>query len=134
MSADGHAYLDSSAIVKLVVDEDETAALRTYLAGYPLRTASALVRTEVVRSVAPHGRAAVSRARALLGTLNLVRVDDALLDAAAEVQPAAVRSLDAIHLACALTLRPDPPVVVTYDLRMAEAARSYGLAVEAPMP
>lgn len=79
-------------------------------------------------STAPHR---VAAARDRLGGLELVALDDPLLDAAAELAPP-LRSLDAIHLAAALSLGADLGVVVTYDVRMADAARALGLDVAAP--
>jgi len=76
-------YLDSSALVKLVVRESESAALRRELRGEPERASCALARVEVVRAVRPHGAAAVVRARRLLRRLDLVQLDEELLDAAA---------------------------------------------------
>lgn len=125
-------YLDSSALVKLVVREPESGALRRFVRLGGRHATSALARTEVVRAVRLHGPAAVGRARALLATVDLIAVDDVLLDAAGTLDPADVRSLDAIHLSSALALAEDLAVVVTYDARMAAAARELGLAVASP--
>src|SRR5262249_40095112 len=56
-------YLDSSALVKLVVAERESTALRRSLRTEPRRASCALARVEVVRAVRPHGGAAITRAR-----------------------------------------------------------------------
>jgi len=128
----GVVYLDASAIVKLVVAEPESAALRRYLRAHPTRASCALVRVEVVRSVAGHGAKATSRARALLERIHLLAVDDALLDAAAALPPPVLRSLDAIHLAAAQSFGADLHALVTYDRRMADAAGSVGLRCAAP--
>lgn len=127
-------YLDSSALVKLVVVERESAALRTYLRAEPRRASCALARVEVVRAVRPHGGAATTRARRLLRRLDLVQLDDELLDSAAALDGGVLRSLDAIHLAAAQTLGDEITAVVTYDERMTTAARMLGLAVAAPGP
>jgi predicted nucleic acid-binding protein len=125
-------YLDSSALVKLVVREPESDALRAYLAHDPERVTSSLSRTEVLRAIRPVGPAAVELARRLLRRINLVRLDDALLDAAGLLEPVLLRSLDAIHLATAQLVAPDLDAVVTYDRRMAQAAAALGFAVAAP--
>lgn len=125
-------YLDSSAIVKLVVSEAESSQLELYLRDWPRRVSSSLVRVEVARAVRVHGAAAVSRARLLLSGLYLVKLDDTLLDAAADLDPPTLRGLDAIHLATARLLRDDLRLVVTYDGRFATAARALGLVVVAP--
>jgi uncharacterized protein len=125
-------YLDSSALVKLVVAEPESSALRRELRGEPDRASCTLARVEVVRAVRPHGAAAVTRARRLLRRIDLVQLDDELLDAAAMLDGGVLRSLDAIHLAAAQTLGDDLDAVITYDERMTTAARLIGLAVRAP--
>ena len=126
------AYLDSSALVKLVVDEPESAPLRAELAGWSRFVSSALARTEVVRAAAQRGSLARRTAAWLLRTLELVSVTDEILEAATEVGPADLSSLDAIHLASALSLGDALGAVVTYDRRLGDAARGAGLAVLSP--
>ena len=125
-------YLDSSALVKLVIAEDESAALRRYLRRHDARASCALARVEVLRAVRPHGSAALMRARRLLRRIDLVQLDDELLDDAARLDPGILRSLDAIHLAAARVFGDELTAVVTYDDRMAEAAVRAELPVEAP--
>lgn len=125
-------YLDSSALVKLVVVEPESSALRRYLAGEPERASCVLARAEVIRAVRVHGPTTVSRAQRLLQRLNLVEVDDELLDAAAALDPRVLRSLDAIHVAAAQLLGEELTAVVTYDRRMASAAALLDLNVTSP--
>ena len=94
-------YLDSSAVVKLVVAEPGSAALRTHLRRRQPLVSSALARTEVLRALLPAGEPALARGREVLRRLDLVRINDRILDAAAVLPPAQMRSLDAIHLATA---------------------------------
>lgn len=117
--------------MKLVVREAESAALRDYLCERPQRASCGLARVEVPRAVAATGSAAIERARAIIGSLDLVRLDDRLLDAAAGLD-GELRSLDAIHVAAAHSLGDDLECVVTYDRRMHAAAAAIGLAVVAP--
>ena len=126
------AYLDTSAFVKLVVAEPESAALTRYLRQWPARASAALLRAEALRAVGVHGQTHVAAARRLFGGLHLVTLDDALLERAGELRPDAMRALDAIHVAAALALGSDLGVVVTYDDRLAEAARAQGLEVARP--
>ncbi len=125
-------YLDSSAIVKLVVAEPQSSALRRYLRRKRPLISSALARTEVLRAVLGEGERGNARARVVLARLDLVRVNDRVLDAAGELLPAELRSLDAIHLATARQLGSDLGHVVTYDDRMLHAARRLGLATATP--
>jgi len=126
------SYLDSSAVVKLVVAEPESAALRVYLRRRRPLVSSALARTEVLRALLPAGDRALSRGRDVLRRLDLVRINDRVLEAAGIVQPAHVRSLDAIHLITAQLLGDDLGQLVTYDDRMADAATQMGLRTVSP--
>lgn len=126
-------YLDSSAIVKLVIAEPESRALRTHLRRRRPLVSSALARTEVLRALLPAGEIALSRGREALRRLDLIRISDRVIDAAGVLEPAQVRSLDAIHLATAQLLGEDLRQVITYDDRMADAARSLGLKTTSPM-
>jgi uncharacterized protein len=132
MNADPAVYLDSSALVKLVVLETESKALAGHLRERPTRISCALARVEVIRAVHAHGRPATNRARRLLERISLLRLDDVLLDQAAALNGAALRSLDAIHLAAAQALGDELAEVITYDHRMADAAHQIGLRVIAP--
>ena len=127
-------YLDSSALVKLVVTEPETAALRRYLRAHPERVSSALARVEVCRALRRTGatEATLRRADQILGRIALVAMDDPLLRAAAALSPSGLRSLDAVHLATALSL-DGLDAVVTYDRRLDAAAAQTGLVVAAPV-
>lgn len=119
--------------MKLVIDEQESTALRLYLRGPRRRVSCALARVEVPRAVRLHNASAIENARELVRNLYLIGLDDALLDAAASLSVPGLRSLDAIHLAAALTLRSSGlAAVVTYDERMARAAELLGLEVVAP--
>ena len=125
-------YLDSSAIVKLVVAEPESAALRRHLRRRRPLVSSTLARTEVLRALLPAGAAAVALGRSALGDIDLARVNDRVLNAAGSLLPIELRSLDAIHLATALQLGEVVRQLVTYDERMADAARALGLRTASP--
>jgi predicted nucleic acid-binding protein len=125
-------YLDSSAIVKLVVREPESPALRSFLRSHRARVSCSLARTEVPRAVRHLGPAPLRRARLVLDRVHLIRLDDSLLDIAATLDARVLRSLDAIHLAAAQRVAADLEALVTYDQRMAEAAAALGFVVQAP--
>jgi predicted nucleic acid-binding protein len=125
-------YLDSSALVKLVIAEPESPALRRFLGGEPDRASCSLARVEVLRAVRGHGPAALTRTRRLLQRLNLVTIDADLLEAAAALDPRVLRSLDAIHLAAAQLFGDELTALVTYDRRMATAAGLIDVPVAAP--
>lgn len=124
-------YLDSSAIVKLVVREPETAELVKAIHADPDVVSSHIAWTEVVIATRRAGRS-TARAERILDGIALVPVDDAILRGAATLGPNDLRTLDAIHLATAVSLRPDVGTIVTYDVRQARAASALGLEVWAP--
>jgi predicted nucleic acid-binding protein len=133
MSADRRlTYVDSSAIVKLAVAEPESKALRRYLYRRQPLVSSALARTEVTRALMPSGPQAVARGEQALRRIQLLRVNDRVLEEAGRMEPIALRSSDAIHLASAQQLGPSVKQIVTYDERMAGAARANGWSVAAP--
>ena len=132
MSDERPTYVDSSALVKLVVREPETAALRLYLRRRGPLVSSALARTEVVRALLLFGAPAVARAAEVLARVDLVRVNDRVLSLAGNLLPFDLRSLDAIHLATARLLGPAMRDFVTYDRRMAAVAATLGFRVAAP--
>ena len=128
----GVTYLDSSAIVKLAVEESESTALRYYLRRRSELVSSALARTEVLRALLSGGDAAVARGRAVLQRIELIRVSDRILEAAGVLAPSHVRSLDAIHLATAGQLGADLVRLITYDERMLDAAKLLRIKSIAP--
>jgi predicted nucleic acid-binding protein len=132
-SSSGLLYLDSSALVKLVVAEPETGALLEFLKGWPHRVSSALARVEVLRAVKRTGADPVVRRRAtrVLARIALIRIDDAVLVAAARVLPPELCSLDAIHVATARSL-DDLAGIVTYDGRLGRAASRARVKVWSP--
>ena len=130
----GFLYLDSSALVKLILPEAESEPLIRLLADWEDRVSSALAAVEVTRAVARASNNEIVkwRARRVLDGVHLVALDDEVLELAAEIGPSGLRSLDAIHLASARALEPDLGAMVCYDMRLAEAASGEGFEVLAP--
>ena len=125
-------YLDSSAIVKLAVEEPESAALRRHLRRRRPLVSSALARTEVLRALLPAGERAVAAGRAVLADLDLARLNDRVLSDAAVLEPMELRTLDAIHLATAQRFGAELGQLVTYDERMIAAGRGMGIRTATP--
>jgi predicted nucleic acid-binding protein len=125
------AYADSSALVKLVVDEPETAALTRHVDGVQL-AASRLALAEVPRAVKISGTGVerLREAELMLGSLLLVEVSETVLRRAGQLGSADLRTLDAIHLASAERIGAEE--VITYDRRLAAAAGSLGFRVTSP--
>ncbi len=127
-------YLDSSALVKLVITEPETDALRSYLAGRDpaaIRVATFEVHRAVARVRKMDGEAE-AMLEALWRRSLLIELDAPLAASAGRLEPSLLRSLDAIHLASAMAIRDAVGDFVTYDARLADAARSLGFTVAAP--
>lgn len=127
-------YLDSSSIVKLVVKEEGSASLRSFLASHPAAVSSSVAVAEVRRAIARVSarRSLSDRARLVLDGIALMAVDRDVLETAASLKPPELRTLDAIHVASALSLRAELLAFVTHDARQGEAARRAGLPVVTP--
>ena len=126
-------YLDTSAAVKLVVAERDTAALIAWIADRKDDVVSSdLLRTELLRATRRGASHAMPRARAVLDSLTLLTLPTSTFERAADLDPDLLRSLDALHLAAALELGDDLDGLVTFDDRLARAARLHGVTVTAP--
>ncbi len=127
-------YLDASALVKLVLPEKESQFLRKSLESWPARVSSELARVEVIRAArrAAMDPAVEQRAHQVAAGLHLLKIDGELLDQAAALEPRKLGSLDALHLATALSLGADLGAIATYDAALATAAAGLGVVVLAP--
>jgi predicted nucleic acid-binding protein len=125
-------YLDSSAFIKLVVEETETQALVGYLQRWSLAVSATLLRTEALRAAMRHSPRLVRDTRLALREMAFIDLSRDLMDQAGTLAPSGLRSLDAVHLATALSLGDDLDELVTYDARMAAAASVAGLQVSSP--
>ena len=126
-------YLDTSAAVKLVVQEVGSKALRTWLRKMkePI-VSSDLLRTELLRATRRCAPEQMLQARLVLDSLVLVGLSSQLFERAGDLEPGLLRSLDALHLAAALDLGDDLDGMITYDDRLAAAAEAHGILVVAP--
>ncbi|HET9372872.1 MAG TPA: type II toxin-antitoxin system VapC family toxin [Vicinamibacterales bacterium] len=127
-------YLDSSAVLKLVLPERESEPLTRALQGWEDLVSSALAAIESRRALRRVTRSPAIRRRleAVLSALTLVRIDDVVVRTASDVGAPELRTLDAIHLATALSIGDLPDAFITYDDRLAGAARALGLDVLQP--
>ncbi len=124
-------YLDTSAFIKLVRSEPASIALRRELAGRELLSSTLLV-VEGRRAARRYGDLAGRRARVALSAITLLPLDRLILDAAADLDPVELRSLDALHLASAISLGEDLERLYCYDVRLTEAAKTLGIEVSQP--
>jgi uncharacterized protein len=129
-------YLDASAIVKLATDEPESAVLRAWLRPSSPRVTSRLSTVEVARALRRMGEESVALGRVAVEeafrSVAIVELDASIAARATSLSPTTLRSLDAVHLASALSFGDEVSTLVTYDARLADAARAAGLEVVAP--
>ena len=128
-------YLDASAAAKLVLAEDDSEAMKEWFETTDaVIFSSDLLRTELLRSIRRHAPAQLSQGRAVLESITLIALSRNVYEAAAALGPPVLRSLDALHLASAIDVGGnDLKAIITYDLRMIEAARSLGIEIIAPV-
>jgi predicted nucleic acid-binding protein len=127
-------YLDSSALLKLILPEPESADLGQTLRRWPDWVSSAIAAVECRRALARVDAPAdvLARADAVLAATTLLHVDEAVLTLAGQIPINGLRSLDALHLASAMAMGDDPDAFVTYDDRLADAADRLKLNVIHP--
>ncbi len=124
--------MDSSAYVKLPLAEPECDALRTELGRWEGYVSSVLLSVEAVRACARYGPDYANQARAGLAGLALLPIDETVRDSAARLEPQSLRSLDALHLATALSLGDDLGVMIAYDKRLLDIATQHGIPTANP--
>ncbi len=127
-------YLDASALVKLVVAEVESGAVQALVDRWPRRVSSRVAAIELARAImrTPDGARLRARAGDVIAGVALVELNARIAGAAASLELPTLRTLDAIHLASALSLDADVGAFVSYDRRLAQAAEEAGLEVLAP--
>ncbi|MGB3955768.1 MAG: type II toxin-antitoxin system VapC family toxin [Brooklawnia sp.] len=123
-------YVDTSALGALLVAQAETQALVDWLDQAQVRLVSSdLLETELRRMAVREGRDQ-AKVSAILDGVSLAALDRATFRSAGLLPMPYLRTLDALHLEAAMRL--DVHAVVTYDLRLGDAARAAGLEVIAP--
>ena len=118
--------------MKLVIEERESDALRDLLRREPHQLASALVEVELVRAVRRAVPGLVPQAQRVVSHVTVIELMEPIRARAALLDPVTLRSLDVLHLATVLEMGDDLDGVVTYDSRMAAAAKALDLKVLAP--
>lgn len=124
-------YIDTSAFLKLVVEEDNSAAMRAWMATAGPCWSSQLLCTEALRAADRLGldEHVVMEA---LEVVSLVVPGPTTYLMAGRLKPSTLRSLDALHVATALELGADLQGLVTYDIRMTSGAQAASVAVRSP--
>ena len=126
-------YADTSALVKLVINESESTSLVAHLRGSNLQLISSeITEIELLRAVARADPDQIPGALALLEKTVLLPLTSEIKRRAASLKPTHMRSLDAIQLATALEIQADLDTLVSYDKRMVAASRSAGIETCSP--
>lgn len=125
------AYVDASALTKLILDEPDSGAMRRWYLESERIVSSVIGVIETRRAVARQTDSD-ERVDLILRSVVTLEVDEAVARMAATLTPSALRTLDAIHLASAQGLLGQLDAFVTYDDRLAHAARVVGLPVVRP--
>jgi uncharacterized protein len=125
-------YVDSSALVKLVVTELETAALRRYLRTRPDRVTSELSAAEVLRAALRRDPELIDAARRTLYRIDRIALGSQLVERAGTLTPRGMRTLDALHIASALEIGEELEALVAYDHRLLEGAVAQRLPTVSP--
>ncbi len=127
-------YIDTSALVKLLFDEPESAALTDWLTqkSETPKVSSDLSTVELLRTCQRIDGSSVDDARRLLHGVDLLPIDHVIVERAAVLAPRELCSLDAIHLASALSLIEDITDFVAYGVRLCAAAEQVSLPVVSP--
>jgi predicted nucleic acid-binding protein len=125
-------YLDASAIVKLILDEPESAALAASLDPDARHVTSRIATVEVMRAAGRHGGVDATRLLAVLDALDMIELTEDVATRAGSITPTDLRALDAIHLASAIGIRRELTSFIAYDERLVAAAMVHALPVESP--
>jgi predicted nucleic acid-binding protein len=140
-------YFDTCALLKLIREDGQSAALGAFIDARPATRwfSSEIARTELARTLRrvnhdsrgrvldkPRLLAELDYAERVWERLDLIAVSTRVLDVAGAIEQPFLRTLDAIHLAAAMSLRASLSAFVTYDKRLAAAAQETGLPVASP--
>jgi len=126
-------YADTSALVKLILLEAESSALQAWYEQFQVRTVTCeLTRTELRRAVRRQNMQFESEVEATFEKIGFIPLDHSVYDEAGEMSPIELCSLDAIHLTAARLVKSQIAGMLTYDDRLAEAARAIGIRTFSP--
>lgn len=127
-------YADTSAVMKLLVDEDHTSAMAAFFDEHEDWdwASSSLLRIEVARAIARLRPEWLPDAQELLGQFSYIPIDDEIVERAMIEPDRGLRSLDAIHLATARSVGDGLAALVSYDEQLLTAATDAELPVASP--
>lgn len=126
-------YLDTSAALKLVRAEAESAAASGFVGERTDLVSSTLLAVEARRGILRNDSAALPRVDIFLSRVDMIGISDAVLESAGRFPDPLLRSLDAIHLATALLVREELDVLLSYDDRLVAAAKAHDIPTASPI-
>ena len=124
-------YVDSSAILKLLIVERESVDLADFI-DFTLKS-SALTRVEIIRVLHKIAPEKIAQAQVILAGIDLTLLNPAILSAAENFAPTiTLKSLDALHVASVLFLGTAVEGLISYDKQMIKNAKELGIKVASP--
>lgn len=125
-------YVDSSALVKLVLPEAESSSMIAFTAKFDTLVTSTIGAIEFRRAVKRHYAQQLWAVERVLAEMTILELSHEVRRTAELLEPTILRTLDAIHLASALVIREELEAFVAYDERLLEAARLAGIPTVSP--
>jgi uncharacterized protein len=129
-------YLDTSAALKLLREEEHSAAMAAFYDQAAAKgsrfVSSDLLRIELLRAVTRAAPQLLPEARALLAAVSTIEIDEEIVQAAGNETDRILRTLDAIHLASARAFGTDLATLLTYNNHLAQAAKDAGIPAHTP--
>ena len=125
-------YVDSSALVKLVLPEAESSSMIEFAAEFDTLVTSTIGAIEFRRAVKRHYAQQLWAVERVLAEMTILELSHEVRRTAELLEPTILRTLDAIHLASALVIREELEAFVAYDERLLEAARLAGIPTVSP--
>jgi predicted nucleic acid-binding protein len=128
------AYFDSSALVKVVLNESESDALGSAIQSYDEQVTSIVGQVEVDRAIRRQltSEDAARASDEIYKSVSIMPLRPLITSIAGSIMPGKLRSLDAIHLATVIAMKDEIDTVFCYDKRLSEAIEELGVRVEAP--
>jgi predicted nucleic acid-binding protein len=125
-------YVDTSALGRSLLEAPDKPAIEGALEGFSQAVSSSLLRIELRRLGLRNG--VYDQIDPLLAGVALIPIGRRIVLDAEQLQPTAVATLDAIHLATAVRLHQagELDALMTYDKQLAAGAREHGITVLSP--
>ncbi len=128
-----HYYLDTSSVLKLILEERESQAFHKFVQALEPKSVhySFMTKVETLRTLR-NLNIDPEPAATLFESWTAIRANREIFKLAEQVNPRELRTPDAIHLAFALILTPLKVAMLTYDKQLAKASIESGIEAISP--